>query len=793
MQITKRDGRSVEFDIAKITKRISLLCNGYGFLSKIDETVVKPVEIAEKVSIRMYDNISSARIDELAAQIAASMTSYHPQFGDLALRIAVNNLHKETPNLFSDAMEILYNNRDSQGEPSPLVSDQFINLVRNHRSLLNEMVNSQKDYHLDYFGFMTLSKAYLLRVSDVIIERPQYMWLRTALAIHEENFERVMRTYLYMSNRFFTHATPTLFHAGTNFQQLSSCFLLGTEDTVQGIYKSVSDMAMISKWAGGLGLHLSNVRCRGSPIRSTGRQSDGIVPLLRVLNNTARYINQSGRRNGSFAIYLEPWHGDILDFLEAKKNRGNEEERARDLFYALWIPDLFMKRVEQDEKWSLMCPDACPGLCDTHSDEFETLYLQYEREGKAIRQLPARDVFKAIMESQIETGTPYMLYKDACNRKSNQANLGCIKSSNLCAEIVEYSDSKEYAVCNLASVAIHQFVDPMGHYNYRLLGEVVEMAIENLDIIIDKNHYPVPETQTSNFRHRPVGLGVQGLADVYFKMGFAFDSPEAREMNRLIFETIYYHALRKSHELAVSKGAYSTFQGSPLSNGEFQFDLWSVQPTDRYDWAELREKIKRDGIRNSQLIALMPTASTSQILGSNECIEPYTSNVYVRRTLAGEFTVVNNHLVRDLMKLDLWTPELRQQLLQHRGSVQKINEIPSEIRERYKTAWEIRQKELLDQAAERGPFVCQSQSLNIFLRKPTINLLYSIHLHGWRKGLKTGSYYIRTAPAADMQQFTVVPGGSNGKTSQDTAKPRQGKQASDFVCQGEEGCLACSG
>ena len=462
MLITKRDGRCVDFDIAKITKRIRLLCNGFGFLSKIDETVVKPHEISEKVSIRMYDNIGSAQIDELAAQIAASKTSYHPAFGDLALRIAVNNLHKETPNLFSEAMELLYNNRDVNGRPAPSVSESFITLVRSHQSLLNEMINSQKDYHLDYFGFMTLTKAYLLRVNGAIIERPQYMWLRTALAIHGDNFEKVMRSYLYMSNRLFTHATPTLFHAGTDYQQLSSCFLLGTEDTVQDIYKSVSDMAMISKWAGGLGLHLTNVRSRGSPIRSTGRQSDGIVPLLRVLNNTARYINQSGRRNGSFAIYLEPWHGDILDFLEAKKNRGNEEERARDLFYAMWIPDLFMKRVEANEEWSLMCPDACPGLSTSHSEEFEALYTQYEREGRAIRSLPARDVFKAIMESQIETGTPYMLYKDSCNRKSNQSNLGCIQSSNLCAEIIEYSDSKEYAVCNLASVAIHQFVRPGG-------------------------------------------------------------------------------------------------------------------------------------------------------------------------------------------------------------------------------------------------------------------------------------------------------------------------------------------
>ena len=757
MFILKRNHRLQHLDLEKIRIRIERLRDGMGFLDPLDREVIDTKWITDKIGERLYDNIPSAKIDELVAQLCANLNSKHPDFGILAARIAVNNLHKETSAKFSDAISQLHDNYDVKGNHAPLINSEILRLVKKYGRQLDQHIVHTLDYEIDYFGYMTLSKSYLLRVNGNIVERPQYMWMRVALAIHGSNLDEVFKSYHYMSNRYFTHATPTLFHAGTPNQQLSSCFLLGTDDSVEAIYKSIGDIAMISKWAGGIGIHLTNVRARGSYINSTGRYSDGIIPLMRVLNNTARYINQSGRRNGSIAVYLEPWHADIYSFLEAKKNIGNEEERARDLFYALWIPDLFMERVESDGIWSLMCPDECPNLQDTYGDEFNQLYLKYEEDGKFRRQVKARELFNEVINSQIETGTPYMLYKDASNHKSNQKNLGTIKSSNLCAEIIEYSDDKEYAVCNLASIALHQFIDGEGIYDFDLLGQVVGLIVENLDKIIDLNDYPVPETRLSNMRHRPIGIGVQGLADLYIKMGYPFESDEANQLNKEVFETIYYYALLKSHQLAKRLGPYQSFKGSPLSKGQFQFDLWGVKPSDRYDWDSLRENIMTHGIRNSQLIALMPTASTSQILGSNECIEPYTSNLYVRRTLVGEFTIINQHLIRDLIKRNLWNDDIRTEIFKRRGSVQGISQIPEKLQKIYKTVWEISQKALLNGAITRGPYVCQSQSLNIFLRQPRFNVLYSIHMYGWKNGLKTGSYYIRTAPAADMQAFTLDP------------------------------------
>ncbi len=800
MFIQKRNHSLEKLDLEKVRIRIERLRDGMGFLDPLNQETIDSQWITEKVGERLYDNIPSYKIDEIVAQFCANLNTRHPDFGILASRIAINNLHKETAPKFSEATQQLADNYDIKDNPSPLVNDNIIRLVKKYGRQIDQHIVHTLDYDIDYFGYMTLSKSYLLRVNDKVVERPQYMWMRVALSIHGSDLDSAFKTYHYMSNKYFTHATPTLFHAGTRHQQLSSCFLLGTDDSVEAIYKSISDIAMISKWAGGIGIHLSNVRARGSYINSTGRYSDGIIPLMRVLNTTARYINQSGRRNGSIAVYLEPWHADIQSFLEAKKNIGNEEERARDLFYALWIPDLFMERVEQDGVWSLMCPDECPHLHNTCGEVFNQHYLAYEAAEKYRKQVKARDLFNEIINSQIETGTPYMLYKDSCNRKSNQKNLGVIKSSNLCAEIVEYSDSNEYAVCNLASIALHQFIDGEGIYDFDLLGQVVGIIVENLDKIIDINHYPVEETRRSNSRHRPVGIGVQGLADLYIKMGLPFESDEADQLNREVFETIYYYALVKSNQLAKEKGAYETFPGCPLSKGEFQFDLWGVKPTDRYDWDHLRQEIKEYGVRNSQLIALMPTASTSQILGSNECIEPYTSNLYVRRTLAGEFNVINQHLIQDLIKRGLWTDEVRTEIFRRRGSVQGIAAIPEEVQKIYKTVWEISQKSLLKGAVTRGAYVCQSQSLNIFLKQPSFNVLYSIHMYGWKQGLKTGSYYIRTAPAAEMQAFTLDPsvkGGENTETSwtdvdkdKETGNNTNG-EAKVWKCTMENGCEMC--
>ena len=789
MYVLKRNNSLEKFDSQKIKNRIERLRDGMGFLESLSKDYIDSEQLVNKITDRLYDNIPSWKIDEQTSQICANMNTHHPDFGRLASRIAINNLHKETENTFTAAMEALYNNYDEEGNHSPIINSKLYKLTKQYSRQINQRIVSSLDYSIDFFGFMTLFKAYLLRVNDKVIERPQYMWMRIALSIHGNNLEEAFKSYHYMSNGYFTHATPTLFHAGTKSQQLSSCFLLGTEDSVEDIYKTISDIAKISKWAGGIGLHLSNVRARGSRIKSTDRKSDGIVPLLKVLNSTARYINQSGRRNGSIAIYLELWHGDIFSFLEAKKNIGNEEERARDLFYALWIPDLFMKRLEKDEEWTLMCPDKCPDLTNTYGDEFEKLYTKYEREDRGIKKVKARKLFEEIINAQIETGTPYMLYKDTCNRKSNQKNLGVIKSSNLCAEIIEYSDSKEYSVCNLASIALHQFVvddinDMNPYVDFNLLGQIVRIIVNNLDIIIDENFYPTPETQLSNNKHRPIGIGVQGLADLFIKMNLPFDSDEAKQLNKQLFECIYFNALTESCRLAKIKKPYESFDGSPLSMGQFQFNLWNVKPSDKYDWEELRRNIKTYGIRNSQLIALMPTASTSQILGSNECIEPFTSNLYVRRTMAGEFTIINKYLIHKLLELNLWTESIREKIFRNRGSVQGISEIPKYIQDLFKTVWEIKQRKLLEQSADRGAFVCQSQSLNLFFKNPNFNTLYSVHMTGWKLGLKTGSYYIRTAPAVDMQQFTLEP-----------EKKKELEDDDDTVilekCTLQEGCVMC--
>ncbi len=828
MRVIKRNGTSEEVKFDKITKRISYLL--YDLDNDID-----PTKISQQVCSQVHDNINTSELDELSANICMTMSMTHPHYGVLAGRIVVNNYQKNTDPSFKNTMKKLYNNI-SHGEPAPLVSDEVYELCSKYESEFQELLDFDRDYLIDFFGFKTLLRAYLLKVDKVPIERIQHMWLRVSIGIHGDDLVNIAKTYNLLSRKMFTHATPTLFHSGTPRPQMSSCFLLGTEDSVQGIYKTITDCAIISKWAGGIGAHISNIRAKDAYIRKTGGRSDGIMPMLRVYNNTARYINQSGKRNGSFAMYIEPWHADIFDFLDAKKNHGDEEERARDLFYAMWIPDLFMKRVHENGKWSLMCPDSCRTLTDVYGDEFDKLYEHYESTGNFIKQIDARDVWNAIIDSQIETGTPYMLYKDACNKKSNQKNIGTIKSSNLCTEIIEYSDNKEYAVCNLASINLtacvtqsnslqdkqviiytisdcvycklaknllkdndisyteHHIVDKeeffskwdhlktfpqifydnhathIGGYSnllniirpvfdFKLLEKHTYEITNNLNKVIDRNYYPLPETKLSNMKHRPIGIGVQGLADVFMKMKYAFDSKEARDLNRKIFEVIYYGSLHCSCDLAKEHGTYESYTGSPMSKGLLQFDLWddNIELSEELDWINLRQKITKHGIRNSLLIAPMPTASTSQILGNNECFEPYTSNLYNRRTLAGEFTIINKWLIRDLINMDLWDEEMKDKIMYYRGSVQKIAKIPKFIKDIYKTAWEIKQKVLIDMSIDRAHFICQSQSLNIFTENPTRKLLTNIHFYGWKGGLKTGSYYIRSKSAINSQQFTIDP------------------------------------
>ena len=751
MFVIKRDGRNVPVSFDKITARIK--CLVYGLSPLVD-----PVVVAQKVVAGVYPGVTTCELDVLAAETAAYMATQHPDYSVLAARIAVSNLHKNTHKVFTDVIKDLYDAKHPKtGEPAPLIAEDVYDVCMAHAAELNSAIVYDRDFDYDYFGYKTLERAYLLKINGQVVERPQHMLMRVSIGIHKQDIPKVLQTYSLMSERWFTHATPTLFNAGTPRPQLSSCFLAQMkDDSIEGIYDTLKKCAQISKNAGGIGLSIHNVRASGSYIRGTNGVSNGIVPMLRVFSDTARYVDQGGgKRKGSIAIYLEPWHADIMDWLELKKNHGKEEARARDLFYALWIPDLFMKRVEAGGKWSLMCPNECPGLSDAHGAAFEALYQQYEAEGKARATVPAQDVWFAMLTAQMETGTPYMLYKDACNAKSNQQHLGTIKSSNLCTEIIEYTAPDEIAVCNLASLNLTKFVTPRGEFDLLKLVEVTRVVVRNLNRVIDVNFYPVEEARTSNMRHRPIGLGVQGLADVFIKMRLPFESAKAQQVNKDIFEAMYYAACFESVQLAKEEGPYETFPGSPASKGILQYDMWSIKPSARWDWAKLKADIAATGMRNSLLVAPMPTASTSQILGNNECFEPYTSNMYTRRVLAGEFAVVNSHLIKDLVDRDMWTPAVRNQILAHGGSVQRIAEIPDEIKELYKTVWEISQKTLMHMAADRGAYICQSQSFNVHVADPSFAKLSSMHFYAWKLGLKTGLYYLRTRPKADAIQFTV--------------------------------------
>jgi ribonucleoside-diphosphate reductase alpha chain len=788
--VQKRDGRleSVKFD--KITARIEKLCYG------LDMRFVEPVEIAKRVISGIYDKIPTTVLDELAAQTAAAMATTHPDYAILAARIAISNLHKETSKSFSNTMKRLYEYIDPKtGENAGLIAKDVYEVIRKNAALLDSTIIYDRDYHFDYFGFKTLEKSYLLRMNGKVVERPQHMFMRVAVGIHKDDIEAAIETYNLMSEKWFIHATPTLFNAGTPKPQLSSCFLLTMkEDSIDGIYDTLKQCAKISQSAGGIGLSIHNIRATGSYIKGTNGYSNGIIPMLKVFNDTARYIDQGGgKRKGAFAIYLEPWHADIFEFLELRRNQGAEELRARDLFYALWIPDLFMKRVEANETWSLFCPNEAPGLHECYGEEFERLYEKYELEGRARKVVKAQDLWFHILESQIETGTPYMLFKDAANQKSNQKNLGTIKSSNLCTEIIEYTSPDEVAVCNLASLALPKYV-VNGRFDHQKLYEVTKVVTRNLNKIIDINYYPVPEAERSNRRHRPIGIGVQGLADVFIMLRMPFDSEEARGLNKDIFETIYFAALEASMELAQKYGPYETYEGSPISKGIFQFDMWGVKPTSgRWDWEGLKQKILKYGVRNSLLLAPMPTASTSQILGNNECFEPYTSNMYNRRVLSGEFIVVNKHLLKDLIDLGLWNEKMREKIKAYDGSIQEIKEIPENIREIYKTAWEIKQKSILEMAADRGAFICQSQSLNVFIKEPNFGKLTSMHFYAWKLGLKTGMYYMRTQAAASAIKFTT--------DTNVLQEVQQGKEMTyeqklkDMACSldNPDACESCSG
>lgn len=756
MFVVKRDGRSEEVHFDKITKRISNLCDGL-------DPLVDPVVIAQKVVQGVYPGVTTSELDELAAETAASCSTQHPDFSKLAARLSVSNLHKNTEDSFSKNIELFYSHlHPSTKLPAPLVSDLLHTLVLTNREAIDSYIKHDRDFHFDYFGFKTLEKSYLTRVDGVIKERPQHLFMRVSLGIHGSDLDAAFETYDLMSLRYFVHASPTLFNAGTPRPQLSSCFLLTVkEDSIEGIFDTLALCARISKYAGGIGISVQNIRATNSYVRGSNGSSNGLVPMLRVFNDTARYVDQGGgKRKGSFAVYLEPWHADIFAFLDLKKNHGNEMERARDLFFGLWIPDLFMQRVESNGNWSLFCPNECPGLTDSWGDDFKILYERYERENKARETISAQKLWFAILQSQVETGTPYMLYKDACNGKSNQQNLGTIRSSNLCTEIIEYTAPDEVAVCNLASLNLSAYVnEETKTFDFQKLYEVTKVVTKNLNKVIDCNFYPVEDAERSNFRHRPIGLGVQGLADAFAKLRLPFESNAAAQLNRDVFETIYFGAVEASSELAAIHGPYSTYGGCPASKGQLQFDLWGVDPTklstQQWDWNGLKQKIAVTGLRNSLLLAPMPTASTAQILGNNESTEPFTSNMYNRRVLAGEFPVVNKYLLKDLLDAGLWSTALRNQLIAEKGSIQNIQIIPQEIKELYKTVWEIKQKCVVDQAADRGPFVCQSQSLNIHIAEPTTAKLTSLHFYTWRKGLKTGMYYLRSRPKADAIQFTV--------------------------------------
>ncbi len=748
--VLKRDGRKEEVKFDKVTARIKKLC--YGLNAAVD-----PIEVAKKVITGIYEGVTTSELDNLAAEVAATNTIKHPDYALLASRIAVSNLHKNTRKSFSETIKALYEYVDPKtGEKASLIADDVYEIVANNSQTLDSNIIYDRDFSYDFFGFKTLERSYLLRINGEVAERPQQMLMRVALGIHKTDIDSAIETYNAMSEGWFTHATPTLFNSGTPKPQMSSCFLLTMrEDSISGIYDTLKQCAQISQSAGGIGLSIHDIRAKGSYIRGTNGTSNGIVPMLRVFNDTARYVDQGGgKRKGSFAIYMEPWHADVFDFLEMRKNHGKEELRARDLFYALWIPDLFMKRVEENAEWTLMDPNECPGLSDCHGEAFDKLYLKYEKEKRGRKTIKAQELWFKILESQIETGNPYMLYKDAANSKSNQQNLGTIKSSNLCTEIIEYTAPDETAVCNLASVALPMFVSD-GKFDHDRLFEVSYQLTLNLNRIIDNNYYPTPEARNSNMRHRPIGIGVQGLADAFVLMRFPFESPEAKKLNTEIFETIYYASMSASKDLAKVDGPYESWKGSPISKGVFQFDMWNVKPSSRWEWEVLREEVKKFGVRNSLLLAPMPTASTAQILGNNECFEPYTANIYTRRVLSGEFVVVNKHLLRDLVELGIWNEDLRNKLLGANGSVQNINEIPNNLKELYKTAWEISQKTIIDMSADRGAFICQSQSLNIFMENANFAKLTSMHFYGWKKGLKTGMYYLRTKAATEAIKFTL--------------------------------------
>ncbi|QWX83797.1 ribonucleoside-diphosphate reductase subunit alpha [Cellulophaga sp. HaHaR_3_176] len=753
MFVLKRDGRKEPIMFDKITARVRKLCYGLNPL-------VDPIKVSMRVIEGLYDGVTTSELDNLAAEIAATMTTTHPDFAKLAARISVSNLHKNTKKSFAETMGDLYeyvNPRNSK--KSPLISDEVMKVINDNADFLDSTIIYNRDFGYDYFGFKTLERSYLLKINGQIAERPQHMLMRVAVGIHLNDLESAVETYELMSKKYFTHATPTLFNAGTPKPQMSSCFLLAMkDDSIDGIYDTLKQTAKISQSAGGIGLSIHNVRATGSYIAGTNGTSNGIVPMLQVFNDTARYVDQGGgKRKGSFAIYVEPWHADIYDFLDLKKNHGKEEMRARDLFYAMWIPDLFMRRVEANEEWTLMCPNECPDLFDNHSEVFEAMYLKYESENKGRKTVKARELWEKILESQIETGTPYMLYKDAANRKSNQKNLGTIRSSNLCTEIMEYTSPDEVAVCNLASIALPMFVKN-GAFDHKELFKVTKRVTRNLNTVIDRNYYPVKEAENSNMRHRPIGLGVQGLADAFIMMRLPFTSDEAKALNQEIFETLYFAAVTASMEMAKEEGVYSSYEGSPMSEGEFQFNLWGIKDEElsgRWDWGKLRKDVKKNGVRNSLLVAPMPTASTSQILGNNECFEPYTSNIYTRRVLSGEFIVVNKHLLEDLVSLGLWNENLKQELMRANGSIQHIDIIPQDIKELYKTVWELSMKDIIDMSRQRGYFIDQSQSLNLFMEGANYSKLTSMHFYAWKSGLKTGMYYLRTKSAVDAIKFTL--------------------------------------
>ena len=797
MYVIKRDGKKEPVMFDKITARVRKLC--YGLNNLVD-----PIKVAMRVIEGVYDGVSTSELDNLAAEIAATLTTTHPDYAKVAARIAVSNLHKNTKKSFSQTMTDLHTYVNPRtGKKASMIAEDVYKIIMDHADKLDSTIIYNRDFGYDFFGFKTLERSYLLKINGIIAERPQHMLMRVSIGIHKEDIDAAIETYELMSKRYFTHATPTLFNSGTPKPQMSSCFLLQMQDdSIEGIYDTLKQTAKISQSAGGIGLSIHNIRATGSYIRGTNGTSNGIVPMLKVYNDTARYVDQGGgKRKGSFAIYLEPWHADVFQFLDLKKNHGKEEMRARDLFYAMWIPDLFMKRVEEDAEWTLMCPNECPHLFDTYGDEFEKLYTGFEKVGKGRKTIKARELWEKILEAQIETGNPYMLYKDAVNRKSNHKNLGTIRSSNLCTEIMEYTAKDEVAVCNLASIAIPMYISENAqgekYFDHKKLFKVTKKITKNLDTVIDQNFYPVKEAENSNFRHRPVGLGIQGLADAFIMLRMPFTSDEAKKLNKDIFETIYFAAMTASMELAKAKEPYSSYKGSPISKGEFQFNMWNVSEDDlsgRWDWKKLRNQILEHGVRNSLLVAPMPTASTSQILGNNEAFEPYTSNIYTRRVLSGEFIIVNKHLLEDLVELGLWNHEMKEEIMRANGSIQHIDIIPQDLKELYKTVWEMSMKDIIDMARQRGYFIDQSQSLNLFMQDPDFGKLTSMHFYAWKSGLKTGMYYLRTKSAVNAIQFTVSKKKSELPEGEVEEKPLTGDELKEMIIKSRENpddCLMC--